>query len=105
VLAHLQRGQPTELAEKEEVGGEDGERVEEEVEPLTHQVLARQHAQAEEHHEVGEDVVGFQGEENRRAPINAPVGIGEAGRKVLMRLGVHLVRNSVFVFWFFVLAL
>jgi len=43
MLAHLQGGEPTQLTQEEEVGGEDGQRVEEKVEPLPHQILAWQH--------------------------------------------------------------
>lgn len=88
MLTHLQGGEPTQLTQIEEVGGEDGQRVEEEIEPLADQVLPRQHAQAEEDHKVGENVVSLEKEENRRSPNDARIGIGPA-RRVFTRCRIH----------------
>lgn len=43
VLDHLDDGEPAKIAEVQKVDGENGSRVKEEVEPLTDQILPRQH--------------------------------------------------------------
>lgn len=70
MLTHLYGGQPAQMAQEEEVGGEDGQCVDEEIESLTHQILAGQQTDAEQDQDMSENVIGFEKEQDRRRPVD-----------------------------------